>query len=217
MDLFVTFESLEAEHIGQRSVEIGPDATITLDVDGVEMASHRFGALGSITLTPNRTISHGIAAYLIIRSRNQDNEISMEERLQRVKDQNAIQVASVPASFSVPVLAVHSTNSLPETVLVDCIDAHGESFQSQMTLPPGMTFLVNACIGHRSEGRTYEDILQGNGGETKGPMKIQVKSDQGPGGVVVWGFASTRETTLSPSQTRGIEFEGRNKLTDSEK
>ena len=212
VDMRVTFESLEAEKIGQKAVELDPYAGISIDVDSVEMAPHRFAALGSITLMPEGTTSFGITAHVTITSRNPGNAISLEEKLQH-ENQNTVQVGSLPSSFSVPVLAIHSTSRLPERILVDCTGAHGESFESQMTLPPGMTFLVNGCIGHRSEGHTYEDILRGNGGRTKGPMEIQVKSDQGSGGVVVWGFASTSETARSSFQTIGIEFDRGNNPT----
>lgn len=205
--VLASFDSLEGEEVGQRLLDLGPSSTATIDVDSIEMVSHRFAAVGSVSIRTRTGRADGISAWLTIASRNSNGRLSMAEDFQIVDDKpRPVQVASIPAPFSVPVLAVHSLSTLPQSISVACSDAEGQSYQSQMTLPPGMTFLVNACISGKSEGRTYEDILRGDGVRTKGDMNIQIKGGEMQVGVAVWGFSSASEQAGSKLQIAGIEF-----------
>ena len=205
--LRLSFDSLEGAEVSHRLLLLSPHSSVSIDVDSVEMAGHRFAGLGSISLAATSETFDGIAARLSIESRNRDDRLRIEENLQPVDDKpHPLQIAFVSAPSSVPVLAIHSLNIVPQSIVVDCSDGEGQRYQSQMTLPPGMTFLVNACISRKSESRSYEDVLRGDGGGTKVAMNIRVKADERTGGIAVWGFVSTGKIPGSTLKIEGIEF-----------
>jgi hypothetical protein len=206
-DICIWFHSLEGEEVGHRLLRIEGNSGVSIDLDGVDMVSHRFAALGSISLSASNPRVDGISARVTIASRNIDDRISVDENLRATDARlHSVEAAFVPGSQSVPVLAIHSLSTLPQGVVVDCSDGEGRAYQSEMTLPAGMTFLVNGCISKQSEGRTYEQILRADNGQMRTAMNIQVRSRASQGGIVVWGFAGAGKMLGPRLRVEGIEF-----------
>jgi hypothetical protein len=202
--VLVRFDSLEGQEVGRRLVGLGPRSSADIDIDDVEMVEHRFPELGSISLWPMQAGTIAVTGYVKIASRKREGEMFVEENLQIEDDMlRPIHIAFVPSSLSVPVLAIHSLSKQPQNVSINCSDGEGLAYQSDMILPPGMTFLVNACTSRKSESRTYEQLLQGDSGEPKKAMNIQVRG----GEIAVWGFATKGATALSKPQISSIEFD----------
>jgi hypothetical protein len=49
-DICIWFHSLEGEEVGHRLLRIDGNSGVNIDLDGIDMVSHRFAALGSISL-----------------------------------------------------------------------------------------------------------------------------------------------------------------------
>jgi len=205
VDTNLLFKSLEAEEVGHASLELRPYSSVVVDLDSIAMRMHRFGDLGSVYLTTNGAGADNRVAHVTITSTARGTDLHIEEKFQPVRTKpRVVQVASA-AFFSTPVLAIHSSTRFSQTVIIDCITSQRKSYESEMTLPPGMTFLVNACINHRAESRSYLDILRGKGREnTKEPMSVRVKVVEDSGSIAVWGLASAGPT--APLIARGIDF-----------
>jgi hypothetical protein len=206
-DICLRFHSLEGEEVGHRLLRIECNSGVSIDLDGVDMVSHRFAALGSISLSASNSRIDGISARVTIASRNIDDRISVDENFRATDARlHSLEAAFVPDSHSVPVLAVYSLSTLPQGVVVDCWDGEGRTYQSEMTLPAGMTFLVNGCISKQSEGRTYDQVLRADNGQMRTAMNIQVRSRASQGGIVVWGFAGAGKMFGPRLRVEGIEF-----------
>ena len=208
VSVLASFNSLEGEEVGRKLINVSQHSDASIDVDSVEMTERRFPALGSISLSATPASVGGITSHLTIASRRRAGRISVEENLQTVDDNlRPLRAAFISAALSAPVLAVHSLSELPQRVSINCSDAEGRTYQSQISLPPRMTFLVNACISRESEGRTYEQLLRGDTPEwAKGAMNIQIKSGGPEGSIAVWGFARAGQTIGATLQIIGIEF-----------
>lgn len=205
--VLVAFYSLRGEEVGKTQLVVDTRAHLDLDVDDVQMAKHEFAEVGSIALSGMPDTGADFAASLKITSRNGDEQVTVEEQCETIEDEpRPFLTASVATSVSVPVLAVHSFDSWPQSIDITCLDAAGRTYESQMTLPPRMTFLVNACISHKGEGRTYWQLLQGDDGGAKGAVDIQIKSGDPAGSIAAWGFASASRQKGSALQIVGIEF-----------
>jgi len=206
VEILARFESLEGEESGYQKLHLEPRSSRRIAVDGVEMAVHRFMDVGSITLVADRVGTQGISAHIAFISRYDDQQILAEEAVGHLTGQlSSVRIARVAESVSVPVLAIRSLSAQPQLVSVDCSDSEGKAYQSQMTLPPKMTFLVSVCIRGRGEGRTYREILAGDYGEVKGPMDIRVNSGSLDHAIAVWGLAGLRVRERKP-QIVAIEF-----------
>jgi hypothetical protein len=205
--LLIRFDALEGEEVGHRLIMVSAHSSVDIDLDDVEMVKHQFGELGSVSLSVIAGRVDSISGYIEIASRNRDERVSVEENLQVVGNRLPLpQTAFVPTPLSIPVLAIHSLGPLPQIVSINCSDAEGQVYESQLTLPARMTFLVNACISHKNEGRTYEQLLRGDSGHTKGALNIQISSGGLRGSIAVWGFATTALSGGSTMQVASIEF-----------
>lgn len=207
INVLVTFDSLAGEQVGHRRVDVSPRSNVGINVDDVEMTKHEFTELGSIALSVTKASVDGVSGYVKIASRNRDVGVSVEEPFQVVGDNlRRPQVAFVRNPLSVPVVAVHSLSALPQSVSITCSDAKGRIYRSEVTLPARMTFLLNACISHKSEGRTYEQLLRGDRGSIKGALDIQIKGGETNGGIALWAFASVATQGGLTFQIAAIEF-----------
>jgi hypothetical protein len=199
-----TFKALEGEAVAAKEFELGAHSSATLNVDNVKMVEHRFSTLGSVALSATDGVSK-IAASVEIRSRDVDESVSILEKFEIVKpDSSPTKTAFVSAGMSIPLLALHNEDDLPQAISIDCSEGYARTYQSQLVLPAGMTFLVNACITGRSESRSYKEILQGDGGSGKGALVIRVTTDGAGDGIAVWGFSSAKAGTAL--RVASIEF-----------
>jgi hypothetical protein len=206
-DALVTFDSLEGESFARTTLTVPARSSTTVDVSAPDMTMHRFAGLGSISVSGTAQTMEAITGYVAIASREAKEEFHVEEALQR-SDGNLrpLQVGFVPAAFSVPLLAVHSLSDRPLPVSIACSDSKGGSYESQLSLPGRMTFLISACISTRTESRTYEQLLSGDTGPTRADSTIKIKlADAQAGAVSVWGFAVAK-TADSTLQLVDIEF-----------
>jgi hypothetical protein len=214
--LLARLDSLEGEEVGQKQIALRAKSTVTINVDSIDMTEHRFPTLGTISIATTFSRIDTINAYLAIESRTASEGLHIKENFQAVEQKpRPHQVAFVPPSFSVPVLAVHNLSELPERVSIACSDTEGGSYESQLPLAAHMTFLVNACINGKSESRTYQQLLRGDIGPTKEAMTVHIKIPEGDGGFSAWGFAVAKPARGSKSQVTSIEFVGWNPPIDS--
>jgi hypothetical protein len=205
--VFVTLDSLEGEETARRPTTLAPHSSISMDVGSIPMTEHRFAALGSISISVASPVEKALAGQVTIASRAGIPKIQIEEDLQPVDAYPVpLHVGFVPASFSVPVLAIHSLDQLPQRISVVCSDSRGGSYESQVVLPGHMTFLVNACISEKSERRTYEQVLSGDTGPRMGHMTIKIKATDLQRAISVWGFATATIGAELGLQATSIEF-----------
>jgi len=188
IDAVVTFWGLEGAAVGAKALSLAPRSSTTVDVGDVEMVEHRFPALGSISILLPSPRADVVEGYLTITSREPGNPFSVRESLQTTTSGGRLRVASVPDTFSVPVIAVHSLSDSPQTILLGCTDGRGQRYETRTALPAHTTFLLNVCIARRTEGRTYDQLLRGDAGLSKGAMRVEVKTEDGQGGISLWGF-----------------------------
>jgi hypothetical protein len=81
-----SFISLEGEEVGYRLLRLPPHSSVSIDVDSVAMGEHRFATLGSVSLTATSMGFDDPTAHLTIESRNNEDRLSVEEKLQAVGD-----------------------------------------------------------------------------------------------------------------------------------
>ena len=207
VEAFVTFESLEGEETARRPTTLAPRSSISVDVDSVPMTQHRFAALGSISILMASPVEKALIGHVTIVPRSGMEKINVEEDLQPVDAYlSPLRVGFVRASFSVPVLAIHSLSQLSQRILVICSDSANRSYESQLLLQAHMTLLLNACIRGRSEGRTYEQLLNGDTGPMRGGMTIKIKTESPQGAISIWAFAAANVRENPVPQLVGIEF-----------
>lgn len=203
----VIFDSLEGEEIARRSIALAPRSSLSIRLDSISMSRHRFPALGSISVFSTRAPVEALSGRVTITSRTEGRKVQVEEDLQPVNPYpGPLHVGLVPASFSVPLLAIHSLGELSQRISVICFDRTDKSFESQLLLPPHMTLLLNACIRGRSESRSYEQLLRGDTGPMGGGMTVKVTTTDPKGAISVWGFAAASNGEDSGPQLVGIEF-----------
>jgi len=207
VEVFVAFHSLEGDETARRPTTLAPHSSMSMDVDSVPMTQHRFATLGSISILMASPVGKALIGKLTIASRAGTGKIHIEEELQPVEvNSGPLRVGSVPASLSVPVLAIRSLNQLSQRISVICSDNAGMSYESHLLVPAHMTLLLNACIRGRSESRTYEQLLNGDTGPTRGDMTIKIKTADPQWTIAVWGFAAANVGVDSGLQLVGIEF-----------
>jgi len=96
-DICLRFHSLEGEEVGHRLLHIEGNSGISIDLDGVDMVSHRFAALGSISLSASNSRIDGISAHVTIASRNIDDRISVDENFRATDARlHCLEAAFVP-------------------------------------------------------------------------------------------------------------------------
>jgi|HubBroStandDraft_2_1064218.scaffolds.fasta_scaffold01628_3 hypothetical protein len=205
VETLVIFDSLEGEEVARKSMALPARSSMSIDLDSVPMTQHRFAPLGSISISAASPSENDLIGRVSIVSRTGTDHI--EETLQPADEKlRSLQVGFVPASFSVPLLAIHSMSELPQRISVICFESRRGSYESQLVLPGRMTFLVNACVSERSESRTYEQLLSGDAGAKKGDMTIKIKAADVQGAFSVWGFATASKGAELGPQIVGIEF-----------
>lgn len=208
IEAFVTFDSLEGEEIARRPITLSPRSSIRIDVDDVPMARHRFPALGSLSISVlGASTDKALIGRVAIVSRVGRGKVHVEEDLQSSYAYSSpLRVGFVPTSFSIPVLAIHSSSQLPQDISVVCSDGAGVNYESQFLLPAHLTLLINACVHRRTETRTYQQLLSGDTGPMRPEATIRVKTAGLQSATSVWGFAASSSGAASAPQILGIEF-----------
>lgn len=206
VEAIVVFESLEGEETARKPLSLAANSTISLDINSVTMTPHRFASLGSISVLMADRYEGAVVGHVTITSRR-TGTIRVDENLQPVGRSGRLSnTAHVPASYSVPVVAVHSLGSSPQHITITCAEHGGRDYESQMVIPPQMTFLLNACIQGRGESRTYEQLLRGDTGRLRESATIRVGAVEDPGGISAWGFAVRPATATTDLKIIGIDF-----------
>ena len=204
--LALALKSLEAEDIGGSSISVPSHSELSVQVDEIETKPHLFSTLGSIHLSTSLGSLSTLVAYITIMPRSNNSGPSLREDLQPTGQLSSVLTGFVPASFSVPIIAVHSLSERSQQLLIECLVADGGSYESEISLPAGMTLLVNACVSRRSESRSYMQLLAGEGGLAMPATTVHIKSDvQGPR-ISAWGFATAVCDRKCNPQFTGIDF-----------
>jgi hypothetical protein len=203
LDPVIVFNSLEGQESARKKITLDPLSRVTVNVGDIPMGQRRFGTLGSISVM--NISARDLTATLTIRCSGGNDHLLMEE-LQPLLPGATLQAGFLPELFSAPVIAIHSVGQFQQRISVQCIEENKRSYESQFTLPAGMTFLLNACITRQAESRTYAQLLTGSLGRELGDSTIKVKVLEPQNGAVsVWGFAVTKDSNLG-LQLIPIEF-----------
>jgi hypothetical protein len=199
MEVVLLLTSLEGKVVAQRQVQLPAVSSKEIALDDVEMASHRFDSLGSLTVSG--ALRDAVEGYVTIQARSAD--LQLEEKLVAVTATRGSKVANLGPSSSVPVVAIRSLSPRSQPVTIECTAGNGEYYESSLTLPSNMTFLLNPCIARRADARRYDQILGGDLGLDRGPASILVRGDN----IAAWGFASSIPAqTRAQRDLRQIEF-----------
>jgi hypothetical protein len=114
----VGLNSLEGEVVGHRVLSVASHSESRVDLDAVQMLSHRFEDLGSIEVTAD---GETISGWVTIETRKGTATRVLDEPLQLATVWPELAAAKISHELiSVPVLAVHNWSTSPQLVSIDC-------------------------------------------------------------------------------------------------
>ena len=114
----VGFISLEGEDVGHRVLSVTGHSEFRVDLDAIQMPSHRFENLGSIEVTVD---GEAISGWVTMEFRKGTATATLDEKLRVATVQQELAAAEIsPELISAPVLAVHNWSTSPQLVSIDC-------------------------------------------------------------------------------------------------